>query len=57
MTAPRSIVRAGLKPGDRVIVNPPVDLTDGMRVAAADVSAPATAETQPMMRVSAAREK
>lgn len=30
------IVRAGLKPGDRVILNPPVDLTDDMRVAATD---------------------
>ena len=50
-------VRDGLKPGDRVVVNPPAELADGMRVVAADVSAPATAETQPMMRVSAAREK
>jgi RND family efflux transporter MFP subunit len=30
------IVRAGIKAGDRVIVNPPVDLTDDMRVAAAE---------------------
>jgi multidrug efflux pump subunit AcrA (membrane-fusion protein) len=25
-------VRAGLKPGDQVILNPPVNATDGMRV-------------------------
>jgi RND family efflux transporter MFP subunit len=30
------VVRAGLDPGDRVIVNPPIDLADGMRVAAVD---------------------
>ncbi len=30
------IVRAGITAGDRVIVNPPVDLTDDMRVAAAE---------------------
>lgn len=30
------VVRAGLNAGDRVIVNPPVDLAEGMRVAAAD---------------------
>ena len=30
------VVRAGLDPGDRVIVDPPVDLSDGMRVAEAN---------------------
>ena len=30
------IVQAGLDPGDRVIVNPPVDLAEGMRVQADD---------------------
>jgi RND family efflux transporter MFP subunit len=29
------VVRAGVNPGDRVILNPPADLTDGMRVAIA----------------------
>jgi RND family efflux transporter MFP subunit len=30
------VVRAGLEAGDRVVINPPVDLADGMRVAAID---------------------
>jgi RND family efflux transporter MFP subunit len=30
------VVRSGLKPGDRVVINPPVDLVDGLRVAATD---------------------
>ena len=28
-------VRAGLNPGDRIILNPPVNIRDGMRVQAA----------------------
>jgi multidrug efflux pump subunit AcrA (membrane-fusion protein) len=30
------VVRSGLKAGDRVVINPPIDLVDGMRVAATD---------------------
>lgn len=41
------VVRAGLNPGDRVIVSPPVDVVDGMRVQAADTPAAAIARANP----------
>jgi multidrug efflux pump subunit AcrA (membrane-fusion protein) len=46
-------VRGGLKPGDRVVLNPPAQLTDGMRVAAADTPQSIAAGNGAMTRVSA----
>jgi len=50
-------VRSGLKPGDRVVLNPPAELSDGMRVAAVDTARPITASADPMQRISASGEK
>lgn len=40
------LVRAGLAPGDRVIMNPPADLAEGMRVAATDADRPMAARPE-----------
>jgi RND family efflux transporter MFP subunit len=45
-------VRDGLKPGDRVVLNPPAQLTDGMRVAAADAPQSIAAGNGAMTRLS-----
>jgi len=45
-------VRGGLKPGDRVVLNPPAEIADGMRVAAAELPPPIAAGAT--MRASAA---
>ncbi|HEX9464149.1 MAG TPA: efflux RND transporter periplasmic adaptor subunit [Alphaproteobacteria bacterium] len=43
------VVRAGLNPGDRVIVSPPVDAADGMRVQTSDTDRKVAASSAPPM--------
>jgi multidrug efflux pump subunit AcrA (membrane-fusion protein) len=40
------VVRSGLKAGDRIVINPPIDLTDGMRMAAIHADQQTTADAE-----------
>lgn len=51
------VVQAGLKPGDRVILNPPADVAEGMRVTTADADRRVADESKPEGAVASAPDK
>jgi RND family efflux transporter MFP subunit len=51
------VVRTGLNPGDRVIINPPIDLAEGMRVAATDADADMASRSERAAAVVAGSDK